>query len=372
MAQNSAIQWTDTTWNPLAGCTWASSGCDRCYAAIMACRLEAMARADIEAGKDPGRKAKYIGITNKNSAGRIMFNGKVNLDYAALLEPFSWRRPRRVFVNSMSDLFHKDVPYDFIARVFAVMAMTPQHTYQVLTKRPDRMAEIITQLYDRDAMDITLSIIGNWWDDIPSKRITTEHVNAPLSNVWAGCSVEDQRRADERIPHLLRVPARVRFLSCEPLLGPIELWHFDEEEQALRGVGIIRSGGMTPSTPDSLPEGYDDSYPGIDWVICGGESGHGARPMHPDWARSLRDQCQAAGVPYFFKQWGEYAPGYTAEIRSARPRIHMASDGATWPATTLQFAQDAIGQGANMLMYHVGKPHAGRLLDGVEHNAYPA
>lgn len=352
MATNSEISWTDATWNPLAGCTWASSGCDRCYAAVMARRLEAMAHADIAAGRDPGRKRKYIGITNKNKAGRIMFNGKVNLDYAALTEPFSWRTPRRVFVNSMSDLFHKDVPYDFIARAFAVMAMTPQHTYQVLTKRPDRMAEVVAQLYDRNAMDILLSIIGNFWDDVPDKKITTKHVAAPLQNVWLGTSCEDQRRADERIPHLLNTPARIKFLSCEPLLGPVKLWGFDEEDQALRGVGIIRSGGMTPSTPDSLPEGYDDSYPGIDWVICGGESGPGARAMHPDWARSLRDQCQEAGVAYHFKQWG----AWVSECAGVNFDVWDGHPSAFSPPNQV---------------YRVGKHAAGRLLDGRTWDEFP-
>src|SRR5215212_4393539 len=142
----SKIEWTDVTWNPLAGCTRASRGCDHCYAAVMALRLEAMAHADVRAGREIGHKAKYIGTARKNAAGHVAFVGTVNLDYEALTEPFAWRKPRRVFVNSMSDLFHKDVPYDFVARAFAVMAMTPEHTYQVLTKRPERIDRKSTRL----------------------------------------------------------------------------------------------------------------------------------------------------------------------------------------------------------------------------------
>lgn len=293
MANNTEISWADSTWNPLAGCTWVSSGCDHCYAAVMARRLEFMAQADIEAGRDPGRKRKYIGITNKNSAGRIMFNGKVNLDPAALNEPFTWKKPRRVFVNSMSDLFHKDVPFEFVAEAFNVMRRASEHTFQVLTKRPERMAQFFAE-----------------W-------IQPGYV---YPNVWLGTSVENQEQADKRIPHLLKVPAKVRFLSCEPLLGAIDLF------------------GALARSPQTVAGQPVNSW--IHWVIVGGESGHGARPMHAQWARTLRDQCQAANVAFHFKQWGEYMP--------------------EWSDTAAQ-----------VICRKVGNHAAGRLLDGVEHNGFP-
>jgi protein gp37 len=257
------ISWTERTWNPLAGCTRASEGCDNCYAAVMSHRLEAMALADIVNGKSPGKKAKYIGTTSKAKNGHIAFNGKINLDYDALNEPYAWKKPVMVFVNSMSDLFHKDVPLEFVAKVFQVMVDTPQHTYQVLTKRPERMEGIIDWIFS-----------GN---EVPS-------------HIWLGTSVENQEQANIRIPHLIDTNAKIRFLSCEPLLGGIDLakaMQFTHEDN--EGYGIV-------------PLNY------LSWIIAGGESGKKARPVHPNWLRLLRDQCASYDVPYFLKQWGEYAP----------------------------------------------------------------
>lgn len=318
MANNSSIEWTDTTWNPLAGCTRASPGCDNCYAAVMSIRLEAMAQADIAAGKNPGSKAKYIGVATKNKQGVTAFNGKINLDEDALEEPFKWRKPRRVFVNSMSDLFHKDVPFEFVAKVFAVMEGTPQHTYQVLTKRPERM----------------LAFQQNWY-----------HFGFP-ANVWAMTSVENQETADERIPFLLRVTARVRGLSMEPLLGPVDL---------SGGRFTVHSSTKLSYSQPPVVVDYrepDGSSPRIHWVIVGGESGPNARPMHPQWARSLRDQCAAAGVPFFFKQWGGWAwsGDYITDKLYADPIRHAFPD--------------------KTVMVKVGKHAAGRLLDGRTHDEF--
>lgn len=284
MANNSHIEWTDTTWNPLAGCTRASPGCDNCYAAVMALRLEAMALADIEAGRDSGAKRKYIGVAKRTASGRVAFNGAINLDEAALDEPRTWRKPRRVFVNSMSDLFHDGVDPGFVYQVFKVMAETPQHTYQVLTKRPQNIMPYM-KLYG----------IGG----------ATPHAYLWPANVWIGTSVENQDAA-WRVDELRKVPATVRFISGEPLLGPVTV-----------------------------------NLSGIHWLIVGGESGPRARPMHPQWARSLRDQAQAAGVPFFFKQWGEW------ELRDDP----QAETGKAF--------------------YRVGKRAAGRLLDGREWNEFP-
>lgn len=247
MAQNTAIEWanipgyTPRTWNPLAGCTRRSEECDLCYAAGMAIRLEAMANADLVAGRDPGGKEKYIGTARRNHAGRAAFVGVVNLDWEALDEPATWKKPSAVFVNSMSDLFHAAVPDRFILETFHAMRKTPQHIYMVLTKRPERMAEW-TRKY---------------------------HPLGLPSNIWCGTSIGLDAYTP-RADYLRKVPAAVRFLSCEPLLSGLPSLRLD----------------------------------GIHQVIVGGESGTGARPMNPDWARNLRDQAQAAGVRVFMKQMG--------------------------------------------------------------------
>jgi len=234
MAQASAIEWTESTWNPVVGCTKVSSGCSHCYAERMANRLAAMADADRAAGRDPGRKANYSLVVNN----RGRWNSKLFLDYSALSDPLSWRQPRVVFVNSMSDLFHEDVPLEFIKRVFDVLNRSSRHTFQILTKRPH-----LTAVY---AEELT-------WTD----------------NIWMGTSVEDAR-VTGRVHELRRVPARVRFISAEPLLGPI------------------------PRLP----------MRDVHWVIVGGESGPGARPIEVRWVTQIRDRCLKYNVPFFFKQWG--------------------------------------------------------------------
>jgi len=226
MAETS-IEWTDATWNPVAGCSVLTAGCTNCYAMRMAARLEAMG------------SEKYAGLTRK-SGGRAKWTGKIYLDRNSLSVPTTWSKPRRVFVNSMSDLFHSDVPADFVVDVWRVMAETPQHTYQILTKRPDRMASILSS------------------NDF---RV--------LSNVWLGTSVED-RRVLHRLDELREVPAAIRFVSYEPL------------------IGSVAGGNLT----------------GIHWAIVGGESGPNARPMDPRWIDEIFDQCTDADAAFFFKQWG--------------------------------------------------------------------
>lgn len=226
MAETS-IEWTDATWNPVAGCTIVTAGCTNCYAMRMAARLEAM---DVE---------KYDGLTRK-SGGRAVWTGKVRLDHASLDAPLAWKKPRKIFVNSMSDLFHEDVPADFIELVWQTMAATPRHTYQVLTKRPERMAEVLRESRFRI-----------------------------LPNVWLGTSVEDDRVL-ERLDHLRLVPAAVRFVSFEPLLGSVA------------GADLA----------------------GIHWAIVGGESGPKARPMQEEWVEEIREACNQHDAAFFFKQWG--------------------------------------------------------------------
>jgi protein gp37 len=248
MAQSSTIEWTDATWNPVVGCRKVSAGCAHCYAERMAKRLAAMASADIEAGRNAGKKAAYLQVINR--FGR--WNGDVFLDYIAVDEPLRWNAPRVIFVNSMSDLFHDDVPAEFISRVFETMNRCPQHTFQILTKRPERAAELSSSLP---------------WN----------------SHIWMGTSVENHAVID-RVRHLQRTKAFVRFLSVEPLIGPI------------------------PRLP--LKE--------IHWVIAGGESGPGARPMKLKWVRQIRDRCVEANVAFFFKQWGGPIKSKTGRILDGR------------------------------------------------------
>lgn len=287
MSDKTGISWTDATWNPVIGCTKVSAGCDNCYAIRTARRMTA--------NPNPLVSQAYAGT---EAGGE--WTGKVNLLANRLDQPLRWRKPRRIFVNAQSDLFHKEVPDDFIARVFAVMALAPQHTFQVLTKRHGRMRSLLSSedfprlvfahAYHNGAEDIGDADWG--------------HEDWPLSNVWVGVSVEDQATADLRIPALLDTPAAVRLLSCEPLLGPMDL-QMAVPRPCTCGPGQTFLIGETRAHKTGCPA---LRWPFPDWVIVGGESGPGARPMHPDWARSLRDQCAPVGVPYFFKQWGEHGP----------------------------------------------------------------
>lgn len=292
----SNIEWTDETWNPVTGCTRASAGCDNCYAVKMTHRLESMGQQ------------KYTGLTVLNGKQDRHFNGQVRCHEDALEIPLRWRKPRMVFVNSMSDLFHPDVAFEFIDKVFAVMALCPQHTFQVLTKRPDRMAgyllkpdrqphphavDQINQCSTDDRIDIERDCVripvkkpGDHW----SQAARVNVMPWPLPNVWIGTSVENQDAADERIPHLLRCPAAVRFLSLEPLLGPMNL---------RKGVYL-----MPPTCSGDRPDEYGTTLDGIDWLIIGGESGHGARPCDISWIRDIINQADSAGVSVFVKQVG--------------------------------------------------------------------
>jgi protein gp37 len=296
-----SIEWTDQTWNPVTGCDKVSPGCDHCYAEGIAHRF----------------------------AGTPQFpNGfGVTLRPERLDEPLHWRKPRRVFVNSMSDLFHADIPDEFIARVFATMARAPQHTFQILTKRPGRMRSLLAddpqKLLEATADEATAdAIYGAHW---------------PLPNVWLGVSAEDQKWANVRIPVLLDTPAAVRFVSAEPLLGPIDMRMWLEDDPTRFVV------------------------PPLDWVIVGGESGPGARPVHPDWVFSLRDQCVDADVPFLFKQWGAWMPNGAWRKDTGRPatspREHVFEDGGH--------------DGFLPVMARVGKTNAGRLLDGRTWDEYP-
>lgn len=247
MSTRSSIEWTETTWNPTTGCDRVSAGCDNCYALSLAKRLKAMGSAKYQLDGDPRTSGPGFGVA---------------VHVPTLAEPFHWRAPRVVFVNSMSDLFHAKVPLAFIKQVFDVMAATPQHTYQILTKRTVRLKRLAGRLP---------------WP----------------GNVWIGTSVENQD-ARGRIADLAQVPAAVRFLSCEPLIGAL---------------------------PDLK---LDD----IDWVIVGGESGPRARPIAAEWVVDIRDQCVQASVPFFFKQWGGRTPKAGGRLLGGR----------TWDEMPVRFA----------------------------------
>lgn len=248
VSDRSSIEWTETTWNPTTGCDRVSPGCDHCYALTLAKRLKAMGSAKYQTDGDPRTSGPGFGVALHDSA---------------LSQPYRWRSPRIVFVNSMSDLFHAKVPLEFVRDVFKVIADTPQHTYQLLTKRATRARKLA------DSLD---------WPP----------------NLWLGVSVEDSERLD-RVDELRRVPSAVRFLSCEPLLGPLPALD-------LAGIG---------------------------WVITGGESGPSARPIDPAWVREIRDKCVAAGVPFFHKQWGGRTPKAGGRELDGRTWDELPSRGPT-------------------------------------------
>jgi protein gp37 len=293
---------------------------------------------------------------------------------------------------------------EWIDRVFAVMALCPQHVFQVLTKRPERMREYFAASgkyrddegvsRERECLisDAVNRLHGSWrkgpigplWNaSFRDHRLGSCQRGLPLPNVWLGTSTEDQARADERIPHLLASPAAVRFLSAEPLLGPIDLTNLRRYNPRgkpwIDGLrGLVTRGDYLARSPNECSFNTSvrcipPELPGLDWVIAGGESGPGARPMHPDWARSLRDQCAAAGVPFFFKQWGEWAPGVNAKLPVLRTeRTADWSDGKwLFSAITPKQAEE-LHCDDEPLLYRLGKKGAGRWLDGQLHDGFPA
>jgi protein gp37 len=270
----SNIEWTQQTWNPVVGCSKVSAGCQNCYAINQAYRNAAIGKQM----PSPGRLAYYEGLTEKRG-NRVEWTGAVRFVPEALEIPLRRKKPTTWFVNSMSDLFHESVSLEELFEIASVMLATPQHTYQVLTKRPERMAEAWAEVLDllQDAVDAT--------------SITPTNVN-PLPNVWLGVTVENQKAADERIPFLLQTPAAVRFLSCEPLLEEIDI------NKAMYPDGGYSCFGFFDGF------GYEVF---LQWVIVGGESGTNARPCKVDHIRSIVKQCRDANVPVFVKQLGSNA-----------------------------------------------------------------
>ena len=326
---DSNIEWTDKVWNPVTGCTSVSEGCRNCYAKRMANRLK----------------------------GRFGYPAddpfKVTLHPERLDEPQGWKKPRRIFVCSMSDLFHKDVPDYFISRVLNVpMRGAHRHTYLILTKRPDRAKSFLEGFYNGTGK--VVACVDENRKPIPTK---------PCPRIYLGVSVEDQPSADHRIPYLLQTPAAKRFVSYEPALGPVDFkGHIEPYWECPKCHSWSISKPVNPPTCCSFPSKWKLNY-GINQIIMGGETGPGARPMHPDWARSVRDQCVEADVPFFFKQWGEWSqtqgePGgdLGGDMRKGNVEIVKSSG-----------ENDGHFRKGDVLMRRVGKKNAGHLLDGKEH-----
>lgn len=348
MADGTHIEWTDATWNIITGCSVVSPGCTHCYA---------MRLAGTRLRDHPSRR----GLTTPSKSGPV-WNGSLRFNAEWLDQPLRWSRPRRIFVCAHGDLFHDGVSDAWLDQIFAVMAQCPQHVFQVLTKRPARMRAYMKSLPERRAMlDCDAGLDWAPW---------------PLPNVWLGVSVEDQARADARIPDLLATPAAVRWISAEPLLGPVDLTNLQFDKacdctddgptfNALNASVYCRG---CCEGPEPMTGGL------IDWVVVGGESGRGARPMHPDWVRGLRDQCAASDTPFLFKQWGAWAevPDEIGDSDVAEglfdPDRHalIAPDGRV-SATPASMPLDTPCR----LIERLGKKTAGRTLDGVTHDAYP-
>jgi len=326
------IEWADRVWNPVTGCTKISPGCQNCYAERMSKRL---------AGRCGYPKDDPFMVT---------------LHPERLDEPLHWRKTSRIFVCSMADLFHDDVPTKFIIDCLSIMAEAYQHTFMILTKRPERMREILT--HETIANDVWLQT---------SRGVNAEPSPWPLPNVWLGVTAENQEQANKRIPVLLQIPAAVRFVSVEPMLGPVDLRNLKYDGDILDAMA-----GEYLSTDGS--EAYVP-WNKLDWVICGGESGPRARPMHRDWVRSLRDQCQAAETSFFFKQWGEWSPAeieddsYMLGGRAINDPRGGRMSVAKFPLHTRNNRYWRLDE--NHLAVKVGKKIAGRLLDGREWNEFP-
>lgn len=320
------IEWAEQVWNPVTGCTKVSAGCKNCYA------------------------ERYF---ERFGGGREFSEVQCHPDRLNI--PLRRKKPTVYFVNSMSDLFHEDVPDDAIELIFGCMAASEQHKFLVLTKRPDRCVQWISaqnvESLSIDGTDLVSrqEAVGRITKSFfsPDDAIYPEETHLfefPSPNIWLGVSIEDQSTAEDRLPILVQIPAAHRFVSCEPMLGTIDL---------SKWIG------------------------NLDWVICGGESGPGARPMHPDWARSLRDQCKASGVPFFFKQWGEWKPSDGASMFYKDICLFNKKENGVDPIYMRDLGDERASvwldhfEHEDVLMYRVGKKRAGHLLDGREYREYP-
>lgn len=383
MAESSRIEWTDATWNPITGCSVVSPGCTNCYA---------MRLAGTRLKHHPSR----AGLTVDTKAGPV-WNGQVRFNAEWLDQPLRWKTPRRIFVCAHGDLFHEDVPLDWIVLVYgtAIAAVHLRgHTFQILTKRSARAREVLNSDAFWDLVnDYASAEVMDRVDPLDRRsddaRATLDYYGPenPPPGIWLGVSAEDQPRADERIPDLVATPAAVRFVSLEPLLGPIDLTALDirgeAEMDALAPCAWTSVIDQWRGTSDTWEEDFLDWFnlsrmptaadgnihPTLDLVIVGGENG--PRPTHPDWVRLLRDQCAATETAFFFKQWGSWATKHDRDRDD--PDWRDTADVAQWPNS--RWLNLAGGHGFHgervVRVQQVGKKSAGRLLDGVEHNAMP-
>lgn len=355
MGSKTSIEWTDATWNPVRGCSRVSQGCVNCYAETIAARFS-----------DEG--AAFHLYADRSKSGS-KWTGKVALVAEHLLDPLRWRKPRMIFVNSMSDLWHENLRADDQAEVYGVMAAAWWQTFQVLTKRPENRCDAFAD--PMFAKEVEARGAKHF---IPSGL---EKFTWPLPNVWEGVSVEDQKTADERIPLLLQTPAAIRFVSYEPALGPVDFTKIAVSDGTKRNSLTGMFYGQRAETPDGKVALIDiQTEPHLDWIIAGGESGPGARPAHPDWFRSVRDQCEAAGVAFFFKQRGEYTWGVPPLGYWERPKksqhwgvVDIA--GAYVENATAWNGDTGENSARKIYVYRVGRRAAGALLDGREHKEFP-
>lgn len=327
------IEWTDETWNPVTGCTKVSEGCRNCYAE-----------------RESKRFAGRFGYPEDEPFRVTQHRDKLD-------KPLSWRKSRMCFVCSMGDLFHPEMDYEYLKQIFAAMLIPnihtgAKHTFQVLTKRPDMMAEFMVRLKPDDLVDIAIDIAiskwgpvigGNddWWKETNGPYIRDAITSKwPPPNIWMGTSIEDQASAEFRLGHLMLTNAAVRFVSCEPLLSDIDF--------------------MSQGLEFWSPLDTSRLHGGLDWVIVGGESGPGARPMHPNWVRSIRDQCQAADIPFMFKQWGAWSP---ETVEGVEVQV--------FGLPSNQCVASGDGKTNHILYTRVGKKAAGRELDGRIWDEYP-
>lgn len=353
--KNTAIEWADHTFNPWEGCTKVSPGCAHCYAEARNARFGGgtapnwgigapRRRTSVQNWNQVRRWDREAGLNMScelcRNTRKAPQPGAYKMKDGACWYCYGWEKKRpRVFCASLADWLDDEVPIEWTADLLDLVRVCKNLDFLLLTKRPQNWKERLDHAWnwsidhDEGAVDFRLWLRA-WLD------------GNPPANVWIGTTVEDQQRADERVPQLVSIPARARFLSCEPLLGQIDLGLF----------GIL---------PRDVKPGYTPGYECIDWVICGGESGRGARPMHPDWARSLRDQCAAAGVAFHFKQWGEWAP----LIATGKDTLTLTYEGKRHAAPR-EPAWHRWPDGS--FSARIGKKFAGRTLDGVEHNEVPA
>lgn len=371
MAEHTKIEWArhpatglGATWNIVTGCAVVSPGCTNCYA---------MKLAGTRLKHHPSRQ----GLTAPSKAGPI-WTGETRFNEQWLTQPLGWKKPHGIFVAAHGDLFAEGVTDDQRDRIFAVMALCPQHIFFVLTKRPERMREYLAKQEHSSALGMAISF-GAQANRIlrDALRALTSLPDLPLPNVWLGVSVEDQPRAKARIPVLLDTPAALRFISAEPLLGPIDLesaWYGESalDSECWGDCGWCEK-GLPPlhncQRDQPRVKGGYETRSGLDWVIAGGESGPDARPSHPDWFRALRDQCREAGTAFFFKQWGAWA---IASEENGHTDSAMATNDAIWLDIDGRRAKPSCnGMTDPIGMFKPGKKAAGNHLDGVQHLEFP-